>query len=56
MAAPTDVQAQRYAPATLANIASGIGSPGWLFFHACRLMDISATQIQEPTTTRTMPM
>src|SRR6476619_1331107 len=55
VAAPTDVQAHRYAPATLPNIASGMGTPGLSFFQACRLMDISATQIHEPTTTSTTP-
>src|SRR5215213_5225157 len=54
-AAPTDVQAQRYAPATLPNIASGTDVPGFSFFQARRLIDISATQIHEPTTTSTTP-
>jgi hypothetical protein len=55
MAAPSEVHAQRYAPATLPNIASGTVSPGCSFFHARRLIDISATQIHEPTTTSTTP-
>ena len=56
MAAPTDVQAHRYAPVTLPNMASGIARPGLSFFQARRLIDISATQIHEPTTTSTTPM
>src|SRR6478672_6129586 len=54
-AAPTDVHAQRYAPATLPNIASGTGLPALFFFHAFRLMIIRATHTHDPTTTRTMP-
>src|SRR6185369_15886319 len=54
-AAPTDVQAQRYAPARLPYIASGTVAPGLSLRQACRLIDISATQIHVPTTTRTKP-
>ena len=54
-AAPTDVHAHRYAPVTLPNIASGTVSPGLSFRQARRLIDISATQIHEPTTTSTTP-
>ena len=43
-------------PATVANIASGTGAPGLSRFQRCRLTDISATQIHEPTTTSTTPM
>ena len=55
IAAPTEVHAQRYAPATLPNIASGTGLPAFFFFHARRLMAMSATQTHEPTTTSTTP-
>ncbi len=56
MAAPTAVQAQRYEPATFANMGSGTGLPGFAFFQTCRFTDMSATQIHEPTTTSTTPM
>ena len=39
IAAPTDVHAQRYAPATLPNIASGTGLPAFFFFHALQVDD-----------------
>ncbi len=55
-AAPTAVHAHRYAPATLANIASGTGLPGLARFQTRRFTCISATQIHEPTTTSTTPM
>src|SRR6476646_630742 len=55
-AAPTEVHAHKYAPATLPNIASGTVAPGFSFLHARRLIDISATQIHDSTTTRTTPM
>src|SRR5688572_13626296 len=54
-AAPTEVHAHRYAPATFPNIASGTVAPGFSLRHACRLIDINATQIHEPTTTSTTP-
>ncbi len=55
-AAPSDVHAQRNAPATLPYMASGTVAPGLSRFQACRFTPISATQIQEPTTTRTTPI
>src|SRR6476619_731565 len=55
-AAPTDVHAHRYAPVTLPNIARGTVAPGFSRRQARRLIDISATQIHEPTTTSTTPM
>ena len=39
-----------------ANIGSGTGLPGFARFQVRRLIDISATQIHEPTTTSTTPM
>ncbi len=55
-AAPTAVHPQSNDPATDANIANGTGAPGFCRFHTYRFTDISATQIQEPTTTSTTPM
>src|SRR5215471_16221881 len=54
-AAPTDVHAHKYAPVTLPNIASGTVAPGLALRHAHKLIDMSATQNHEPTTTSTTP-
>ncbi len=55
-AAPTVVQSHMTALATVANIASGTGRPGFSRFQACIATSISTHQTQDPMTTRTRPM
>src|SRR3954470_15586115 len=54
-ATPTEVQAHRYAPATLPNMARGTAAPGFSFFQARRLIELRPTQIHEPASTSTTP-
>ncbi len=54
-ATPTVVHSHMTALATVANMASGTGSPGFAAFH-CRIATIISThQIHDPTTTSTSP-
>ena len=52
---PSEVQAHSSAPAVVANIASGTGSPGWSRFQRTKFETISAIQIHEPATAIRMP-
>jgi len=55
-ATPSVVQSHITALATVANMASGTGTPGFSRFHAVIASNISTHQIHEPTTTSTRPM
>ena len=53
---PTVVHSHITALATVANMASGTGRPGFSRFHSVMATSISTHQIQEATTTRTSPI
>jgi hypothetical protein len=55
-ATPTVVHSHMTAFATVANIASGTGSPGFSRFHSAIARIITRHQIHEPATTSTRPM
>lgn len=54
-ATPTVVHSHITALATVANIASGTGLPGFCPFHCAMATIISTHQTQEPATTSTRP-
>ena len=55
-ATPTVVQSHITALATVANMASGTGAPGFAAFHCAMASIIRTHQIHEPATTSTSPM
>ena len=55
-ATPTVVQSHITAFATVANMASGTGRPGFSRFHSRIATSMSTHQIHEPATTSTSPI